>query len=135
MTLPPPIQVLAPGAVLLTGSAVPAARTFLTLAHRSRRRNGHPESRALIELLEALETAAAPGHSDATQTLAGETEPIEWISTEQVAEQLNCSTRNVRRQAPKLGGQLINGRWQFDSQAIAEHIEGAKTSWPQHDPK
>lgn len=123
----PTIQVLAPGIVLLSGSAVPAACTAVVIARRARRRNGHPESRALADLQSALETASAPGQSDTVKDAEDDNRIIEWCNTEQVAEQLHCSTRNVRRRAPQLGGQLINGRWQFDASAITEHLEGTTT--------
>ncbi|MDJ0359701.1 hypothetical protein [Rhodococcus sp. H29-C3] len=124
---PPPIQVLAPGVVLLTGSAIPAARDLLAIARRARQRNGHPESRALEALSTALEIASATGQSDTDNNPETHDEPIEWLSTEQAADRMHCSTRNVRRRAPQLGGQLINGRWQLDAAAITEHIEGTTT--------
>lgn len=120
----PPIQILGPDAILLAGPAIPAARTAVTIARRVRRRNGLPESPTLTDLEHHLATMSAPGHSDIGNDTTEQAEPIEWLSTEQVAELLQCSTRHVRRRGTELGGQQLNGRWQFDASTITEQLEG-----------
>lgn len=121
----PPIQVLAPGVVLLTGPAVDAARMSVVIARRARSRNRLPDSEPLRILQEELERASAAGHSDITEPSEGETEVIETIGTDRVAQLLQCTPRHVRRRGTQLGGRMVGGRWRFDAQTVTEHIEGA----------
>lgn len=110
--------------VLLTGSALDAARFCVEVAQRARRRNGLPPSVAIARLAAAL---APTGLGDAPQTEVEHPEGgavQEVVSTREAAELLGCSPRQARRLAPLLGGRLIGGRLALDRQCILDHLEG-----------
>lgn len=110
------------GAVLLTGSALEAARYAVTVAQRARRRNGLPPLGSLVALAEALDAAASVGgHEDTTDDTPGE---ADYMTTDEAARLLGCTPRTARRKASALGGRIIGGRWLVDRQAVAEHLEG-----------
>lgn len=113
----PPVQRLAPGVLLLTGGAVDALLYAVQVAQRARQRNNLPPSHALAEL------ASAAGQTDARRVEPLEDE-MEMIATEEAARMLECSSRQARRLAPRLGGRRVGGRWLLDRRAVVEHIEG-----------
>lgn len=104
--------------VLLTGSALDAARYCVEVAQRARARNGLPRSVALARLADALSPA---GHADTPHEAPGEHDDM---TTDEAARLLGCTARQARRLAPVLGGRLVGGRWLLDRQAVAEHLEG-----------
>lgn len=115
---------LPPGAVLLTEADLDICRYAVDVTQRARARNGLPPSSALARLAAAL---AAPGQTDSTneptehdghQDEVGRDEPITVAAA---AELLRCSTRTVRRLAPRLGGRRVGGQWLLDSVAVTEH--------------
>ena len=109
------------GALLLDGSALEVARYAVEVAQRARARNGLPPSAQLAQLGAAL---AAAGPADAVDD-----DPVQpdAMTTTEAAAQLGCSARQARRLAPRLGGQLVGGRWLVDRVAVSEHIEGRTT--------
>jgi hypothetical protein len=117
-------------AVILTGETLGVARQALLVAQLSRRRNGLPESAPYTDLLAAIGAAlSATGQTDTVlpaelSCSATELNPDD-LSTEEAATMLNCTPRQARRLAPKLGGRKIGGRWLLDRHAIAEHLAGA----------
>lgn len=111
---------LPPGAVLLTGTALDAARYAVDVTQRARARNGLPPSSALARLAAAL---AAPGQTDTAEEAPGQGD---YMTTDEAAHLLGCSTRQARRLAPALGGQLVGGRWLVDRLAVTEHTEGTR---------
>ena len=109
------------GSVLLTGSALDAARYAVDVAQRARARNGLPPSTALARLAAALSPA---GQTDNPNEPTGEADDM---TTEEAARLLGCSPRQARRLAPALGGRLTGGRWLLDRVAVAEHTEEGST--------
>lgn len=106
------------GAVILTGTALEAVAYAVDVTQRARARNGLPP----LQTLEALRQAVAgPGQPDNPTEPGGHPDTV---TTEQAATALAVSPRTVRRLAPKLGGQLVGGRWLLDRHALTEHLEG-----------
>ena len=123
----PPIQLLG-NAILLQGPALEALDYAVKVAQRSRRRNGLPDSGALLRLSRAFENLSVAGQSDTAPESVAETEEVEeWITTDTAAHLLGCSSRQARRLAPALGGRLAGGRWLLDPHIVREHIEGTRT--------
>lgn len=108
-------------AVVLTGTALVAARFAVQVAQVARRRDGLPASTALADLEAALSMSPA-GHADTPRELVGE---ADYMTTDEAADQLGCTERHARRLAPLLGGRLVGGRWLVDRVAVVEHIEGS----------
>lgn len=114
------------GVVVLSGSAL-RTTTLAVLAgiewRRSKRRPFDAQEAVACELLEAM---AAAGHSDVRLPPISDAGPVEQptMPITEAATRLNISTRQARRLAPRLGGQLIAGRWLVNETAIAQHIEG-----------
>lgn len=116
------------GAVLIDGEALGLMRYTVEVTQRARARNGLPPSRHLAQLAALL---AVDGHADSSDDPASE---ADYVSTEEAADLLGCSTRTARRLAPQLGGQRIAGRWVLDRLAIAEHNQGRapRVTTPKH---
>lgn len=108
------------GAVLLAGADLAVARQAVKDAQRYRYLSGRPPSLAYDKFADALGMSAT-GQTDTPESAV---EDSGYMSTEAAAEVLNCSTRQVRRLAPKLGGQRIGGRWLLDNSSVQEHREG-----------
>ncbi|ETT28028.1 hypothetical protein RAJCM14343_2739 [Rhodococcus aetherivorans] len=129
----PPVDVLAPGLVLVSGPALAAVEYAIRVAQDARRRNGLRPSRDL-ELLAASVSAA--GQTDIGAAQSDETENVaevcpedgDWITSDQAAGLLGCTPRQARRLAPLLGGRLTGGRWLIDRLAVEEHRAGRRLS-------
>jgi len=126
-----PGSVLHVDGVLLVGRAIEDARQAVRAAQRFRHLNGLPESAAFARLADTL-TAAAAGHTDHPsgpephpEAVTSTTAPAaDWLTVDQAARLLGCSTRHARRLAPQLGGRRSGGVWHLDPQAVNEHLEG-----------
>jgi len=117
--------VVAGTAVVLTGDWLTVAAQAVAIAQRARHHNGAPPSESYRLLGDALTAAvSAAGHTDFRLTPALRQLPYEkpTVPIERVAEQLGVGLRQARRQAPKLGGQKIDGKWFCDELAVREHI-------------
>lgn len=116
--------VVADSCVVLTGEWLRVAAQAVKIAQRARRQNGLPVSRIYEQLGEALMSAA--GHSDVRLTPALRQLPNDnpTVPVERLAEQLGVGLRHARRQAPKLGGRKVDGKWFCDELAVREHIDG-----------
>jgi len=108
------------GAVLLDGEALRLVAYCVATAERTRRRNGLPPLPGLVRLREAL---TAPGHPDADPEPVGDAESV---TTAEAARLLGCSERTIRRQAARLGGRNVGGRWLLDRAAVEEHRAGSE---------
>ena len=116
---------MAGSCVVLTDDWLRVAAQAVAIAQRWRKLNGSPPSRAYERLDEALRAAvSAAGLPDVRLTPALRQLPYEnpTVPIERVAEQLGVGLRQARRQAPKLGGRKIDGKWFCDELAVREHI-------------
>jgi hypothetical protein len=66
--------------------------------------------RAITSLDEALSMSACGPEDEAAQQ--------NWLTTEQAAERFACTTRHVRRIAPKLGGRKDGRDWLIPEGAL-----------------
>jgi excisionase family DNA binding protein len=71
--------------------------------------HGQPPHPAYARALAALDAALASS-PNGTEPVAAEDN---WLTTEQVAEQLGCSTRYVRRIAEQLGATKPGREWRY----------------------
>ncbi len=78
----------------------------------NRRRRGLPIPPAIPRLLWQLDVAA-DGQSD-------ETGSPTWITTTELAKELQCSERNARRLAPRLKGRKVGTHWLIPLDSIQE---------------
>jgi hypothetical protein len=121
--------IVAGSAVVLVGDSLKHALDAVLVAARTRDRNGLPRSATQLALAQALaEAMSANRHSDVREPEELEHYPqVEpTVPIEEASKQLNLSTRQTIRLAPKLGGKKISGRWFLDQAAIDEHKEGQK---------
>lgn len=118
-------RALGPRVVLLEGEDTLHRVVFaLAAAQQARRRNGMQPGAGHTEILAAVETAlAADGLTD------GPAEPVEAlcetevIGTEETAQLLGVSTRQVRRIATSLDGTRTRGGWIFHRGTINDYLE------------
>ena len=114
-------------AVVLTGDWLAVAAQAVKIAQRARHHNGAPPSESYRLLGDALTAAvSAAGLPDVRLTPALRQLPYDnpTVPIERVAEQLGVGIRQARRQAPKLGGRKIDGKWFCDELAVREHVTG-----------
>jgi hypothetical protein len=121
--------VVAGGAVVLTGAWLKTARQAVLIADAARRHNGLPRSTAYIRLAEVLTAAmstSANGHSDVRglEEIQNYPQASPTVTVADAAQQLQCTQRHIRRNATRLGGKKIAGRWLLDQDAIHEHRKG-----------
>lgn len=78
-----------------------------------RRRFGHPIPPSLGDLFAVLncEVSARGRESGVTAP-----DPSRWKTTKQLAAELGCNARTVRRRAAEAGGRKIHDRWVFDQE-------------------
>lgn len=116
------------GFVVLSGSALKAARDCALIAVKHRSWAGAPHQVYAALACELNEAMAAAGQSDvrspAVSKAVGVDQPTATIA--EAAERLSISARQARRLAPQLGGQIIAGRWFVDELALRQHTEGKK---------
>ena len=123
------------GALVLAGEDLRLVLAVLRNAQQLRTCTGRPPLAALDALVnlaegvppahtldpEASEPMAATGQSD---TRSGASRHAEHMSIHQMAAALGVSDRQARRLAPRVGGQLVAGRWLVNRQAVLEHRDG-----------
>jgi len=122
-----PDLVVAGSCVVLTDEWLRVAAQAVKIAQRARHHNGAPPSESYRLLGDALTAAvSAAGHPDVRLTPALQQLPYDnpTVPIERLAEQLGVGLRQARRQAPKLGGRKIDGKWFCDELAVREHITG-----------
>lgn len=115
------------GVVVLSGDALRAAMQCVVITIRNRALSGLPNG-TYEQLAQELGAAMAEGgQSDVRTTAVREIDVMQrpTVPIGEAATRLGLSHRQVRRLAPKLGGQIIGGRWLVDELAVREHIEGA----------
>lgn len=117
-------------ALVLTGLAVLDVRALVALGVRQAARDGVTAPPRLAQLQRALDTVAAevrvkslPGHHDATLRLCQpDSTRSDRLGTQEVAEMLGLTQRQVQRLAPQLGAeQLANRTYLFDRVAVEAH--------------
>ena len=116
------------GVVVLTGPALRSAAEAALLAVRQRRRFGIPADSYEALARELIAAVSASGQGDVPPSAISDSDVVKQKPTmpiSELAERLNCSTRQARRLAPKLGGQRVAGRWLVDEIAVREHQAGA----------
>lgn len=116
---------LAPDVLLLTGDAIELAAAAIAMAIQYRALEGRPPHRGLQSLL--AECRPRP-QGDKLDEAAGHPETARMVPSAEAAEVLGLSPRQARRLAPKLGGQLVAGRWLVDRDALLEHRQGLHNS-------
>ena len=114
--------------VVLTDPALRSALECAVIAIKHRSLSGLP-NKPYEELAGELHAAmSAAGQSDvpkpATRHPVSVVQPTVPIS--KAAARLGLSPRQARRLAPRLGGEMIGGRWFVDELALREHIEGGR---------
>lgn len=121
--------VLSGSAVILTGNWLKIVGDALVHSMRRQKSNGLPINGSHVALIRAVQKAmSASGESDVRNfsTMHDSNQQKPTVCTATAAKQLGMSERQVRRLAPRLGGQLIGKRWLLDQRAIDEHKEGRK---------
>lgn len=117
------------GVVVLSGAALRAARDCALIAVKHRKMSGVPYQAYEALACELNATMAAAGQSDVPTPAVSKAAAVDEQPTLPVAEaaaRLGISVRQARRLAPKLGGQMIAGRWFVDELALRQHTEGKK---------
>lgn len=117
--------------VLVAGRSLDLVAQAVREAQCWRARNGLPPLAAYGKLLGALaapDAAALPpvapvGHTDVRTPAALH---AEGMTTEQAADMLGKSTRQVRRLAPQLGGRKVGRAYLLDRAAVLEFAEGCR---------
>ena len=111
--------------VNLAGDDLHAAYYCAAEVTRSRRRTGQPIPAWLRNHYDNLD--AHIRLSDFGQESGCDTGPLDQdrlITAREASTLMVCSKRQAQRQAPKLGGQIIGGRWLLSLNAVKQHIEG-----------
>lgn len=112
----------------LAGAELRAAYYCCAEVIRSRQRAGQPIPQWLrrhYELLDQLirTPVSQPRHEFTT---GGEASTSENTATaREVAGMVGLSLRQLQRRAREFGGRLVHGRYLFDLDAVAEHLEGS----------
>jgi hypothetical protein len=114
------------GVVVLSGPALRAALECALIAIKHRKWAGVPYLTFEALACEFGEAMAAAGHSDVRSPAIRKSVAVEQpiVPIAEAAARLGISCRQGRRLVPKLGGQIIAGRWFVDETALNEHIEG-----------
>ena len=120
----PPGPVVVGPVVVVSGEWLRLTLTAVMVAERALRLRGSADTDAHRVLAAALKSAlsACPA-TDIPAPAGAQTDSQRWLSTEEVAEMLDCTPRSARRLAPLLDGQK-SGRWFIPERAVLEHIEG-----------
>lgn len=119
---------LTPGraVVIATASELAAAYALVITGVHARRRSGYPLSAAQLALADEVGAAyaqAARGHAAVPPTMAGESSPVDPLSTADAAAMLGVSPRQARRLAAGLGARRTGSGWVWDKTAIIEYLE------------
>ena len=120
---PPPGLVVAGPVLVVSGEWLRVAFTAVTVAERALRLRGSADTDAHRVLAGALKSAMSACPRPDSPTPAVPQTETRWLTTEETAEMLDCTTRTARRLAPLLDGQK-SGRWFIPERAVLEHIEG-----------
>jgi hypothetical protein len=118
------------GVVILTGPALRSALecAFITVKHRGL--SGLPNQRYEALARELHTAVSAAGQSDVPKPAA--CEPVSVVQPtvpiSEAATRLGISSRQTRRLAPRLAGQIVGGRWLVDEVALREHEGGRWTA-------
>lgn len=113
-------------AVVLTHDGLRDALACVVLAIRQRRLAGLSTD-AYEHLARELDAARSlAGQMAVHETPESHAVSVErpTVSIDEAADRMNISRRQARRLAPRLGGQIISGRWFVDEVALREHIAG-----------
>lgn len=110
----PAVVILAPGVVVLRGSAlVDVARALAAAISVVERRDGLVPHGKLVRLKMIMD-AEARHVSACPQSDSPEQGPLEnWVTTEGAAFLLGVGERHARRLAKDLGGRRVAGRWRL----------------------
>ncbi|MBV7701917.1 hypothetical protein NOVA_03965 [Nocardia nova] len=97
----------------MRAESVRAAAYVVASELRQRRRWGRPVPRWLVDLDRDLTTElTALGH----RGMSSDDDGAGWRSTDDVAAEIGCSARTVRRKAPELGGHKVGAVWVFPTE-------------------
>ena len=112
--------------VVLSGDGLRAAMQCVVITIRHRALSGLPNG-TYEQLAQELGAAMAEsGQSDVRKIAVREIDVMQrpTVPIDEAATRMGLSHRQARRLAPKLGGQIVGGRWLVDELAVREHLEG-----------
>lgn len=101
---------------------IQAARRCASLLRDRLLLQGVPLPLWLVHHQQRLQAMSASGHETDSGTPQSSHEHT--LGVQEVAEMVNMSPRQIRRDATKLGGVKIGRDWRFDSRDVLEHVEG-----------
>jgi hypothetical protein len=113
--------------LVITHGWLQTVLTAVLVAERVRGLSHLPPSPAYDQLRAALQAAISVLPPTETPTTArAHTNGDRWLTTEEAAEMLCCSPRQIRYLAPKLDGDRSTGRWLIPHTAVVEHLHGRR---------